>query len=186
MMNNDAIQKYILKNKDNLRIAATVGEAWPKIRLQIVDGFLDRLKIRLKKKLKGWQFELCDGDFFVTEYPGYYFWKPAWENQYSLCLQLFKKGEQPMLGVGRDKAYIGKRKFSDKLFNAIVSIYPSAQRDAWWEARVKMQSPESDWRKPKVLWRMHKDSKFLDEVAEQLLELEKISGPIIDGLVQKK
>jgi hypothetical protein len=32
---------------------------------------------------------------------------------------------------------------------------------------------------------MHKDSKFLDDVAEQLLELAKISEPIVDKLVRK-
>jgi hypothetical protein len=32
---------------------------------------------------------------------------------------------------------------------------------------------------------MHKDDSFLDDVADQLLELERISEPIVDGLVQK-
>ena len=32
---------------------------------------------------------------------------------------------------------------------------------------------------------MNQDSTFLDDVAEQLLDLAKTSAPIIDGLVQK-
>ena len=48
-----------------------------------------------------------------------------------------------------------------------------------------MKSPASDWRKPDVLWKMNQDSTFLDDVAEQLLDLAKTSAPIIDGLVQK-
>ena len=185
-MKIDPIHKFILKNKDNLRIAATVGDAWPEVRRQISADFIGRLENKLKKKLKGWNFEVCDGSFFVTEYAGYYFWKPAWENQYSLGLQLLSKGEKAIFGVLREKDHIGNRKPSDKLFNAIARVHNSAERNSWWEAWMKMESPAPDWRKPKVLWRMHKDSKFLDEVAEQLLELEKMSGKIIDELAWKK
>jgi hypothetical protein len=50
------IEKYILKNKDNLRIAATVGEAWPEVMEKLAGGFLDQLDSRLMRKLKGWKF----------------------------------------------------------------------------------------------------------------------------------
>jgi hypothetical protein len=49
-----------------------------------------------------------------------------------------------------------------------------------------MQSPAADWRKPEVLWRIHKDKSFLDDVAEQLLGVAEVSESIIDRLARKK
>ena len=43
-----------------------------------------------------------------------------------------------------------------------------------------MQSPAADWRTSEVLLRMHTETKFLDEVAEQLLTMAKAAAPIID------
>ena len=51
---------------------------------------------------------------------------------------------------------------------------------------MTMTVPAADWRDPDVLWQMHKDFKFLESVAEQLLELAKISEPIVDRLVRRK
>ena len=45
-----------------------------------------------------------------------------------------------------------------------------------------MTVPAPDWRKPEVLWQMHNDDKFLVSVAEQLLEVTKISVPFVDRL----
>ncbi len=50
---------------------------------------------------------------------------------------------------------------------------------------LSRRPPAGDWGKPDVLWRMNKDSKFLDDVAGQLLQVAKISEPIIAGLVRK-
>jgi hypothetical protein len=50
-MKTDPIQDYILKSEQNLRIAASVGEAWPDAREKLVSAFLDRLDTRLKRKL---------------------------------------------------------------------------------------------------------------------------------------
>ena len=184
-MKTDPIHKFILKDKDNLRIGATVGEAWPEVRQTIVSEFLGRLKGRINRRLTGWKFGGYDGNFFITENAGYYFWKPSWETQYSLALQMCNYGEKAMLGVSRDKDYISKRPYSEELFDAVSTIYPAVEKNSWWEARVKLQSPSSDWRNSDVLWQMHKDNDFLEVVAGQLLELEKISSPIIDRLVRK-
>ena len=185
MMKTDPIQKYILKNRDNLRIAAMTSESWLAARKGIVQAFQERLKTRLSKKLKGWEFGAYDGVFFETGYAGYYFWKPTWAEQYSLVLQMYASGDQAIFGVLRDKEYIKSRPFSDKLFNAVSSIHPSVERNSWWEARVKMHTPAANWREPKMLWAMHKDKQFLEEVAEQLLEVAEVSTPIIDELVRK-
>jgi hypothetical protein len=48
-----------------------------------------------------------------------------------------------------------------------------------------METPAEDWRKIEILWRMHKDDSFLDDVAEQLLELARIGEPIVDQLVKR-
>jgi hypothetical protein len=69
---------------------------------------------------------------------------------------------------------------------AIGKPYPSAIAGKWWEAKMTMRSPAADWQQPDVLWRMHKDRSFLENVAEQLLEVARISEPIVDRLVQRK
>jgi hypothetical protein len=69
---------------------------------------------------------------------------------------------------------------------AIKEQYPSARSRAWWEAVIDLHSPAPDWTEPTVLWRLHKDDKFLGEVAEQLLAVAKISEPILDRLARSK
>jgi inactivated superfamily I helicase len=49
-----------------------------------------------------------------------------------------------------------------------------------------MTSPASDWRKPEVLWKMHKDPAFLESVAEQLVDLAKVSEKVIARIERKK
>ena len=182
-MTTDPIKKFILKDKDNIRIAAAIGEAWPEVREQIAIDFQSRLEIRLKKNLKGWQFQKAESAY-VTDYSGFYFWNTAWADQYWLGLQWELRGERMVLGVVRDKENIKRRPFCEKLFNAVKEIQPNARTNSWWEAKALMHSPASNWRKPEVLWRMRNDT-FLEEVAAQLLELAKISDPIIRGLVRK-
>ena len=44
-----------------------------------------------------------------------------------------------------------------------------------------------DWGKPEVLWRMRDEKdELLNEVAQQLLKVAKISAPFVDQLVGKK
>lgn len=173
-MKNSAVHDFILASQDNLRIAATVGDAWPEAREKLILGFLERLNSRLMKSLKGWVSEL-DGDF-QQKYAASSFWKPGWD-EYWISLESQEFGEQMVFGVMRDKDSIGKRPFIDELFNAIPQ---TGSRKAWWEVIIKMRSPAADWRKPEVLWRMHTDDNFLEDVAEQLLGVAKISEPIID------
>ena len=185
-MKTDPIQNYILKNQQNFRIAAAVGEAWPDAREKLVSDFLDRLDTRLKRKLKGWKSERWGGRFFVEAYPGYYFWKPAWEDQYYMGLVCHEYGQRMLFGVEREQSQVRKRSSSEELLDAVRDVYPSARMNLWWAARIVMTSPAPDWRKPEMLWQMHKDVKFLESVAEQLLEVKEISEPILDGLVRKK
>jgi hypothetical protein len=79
-----------------------------------------------------------------------------------------------------------KRPFCEELLTAIKRLHPSARAKAWWEARITMRSPATDWRSPDVLWRMHTEDTFVDNVAAQLLEVAKISVPFIDRLARKK
>jgi hypothetical protein len=184
IMKSDSIQDYILKTERNLGVAAAVGEAWPAAREELVAGFLARLESRLKRKLKGWHFEPADR-IYVDAYAGYFFWKQSWVHQYGLGLQWESYGEQVFFGVFREKDDIGQRRFSEELLNAVKEVQPQTKRNTWWEAKVQINSPATDWRKPVVLWQMHTDKKFLDEVALQLLELAKVSEPIVDKLVRK-
>jgi hypothetical protein len=184
-MKNEPVQDYILKSERNLAVAAAVGEAWPQVRGKLVSAFLDRLDSRLKKKLKGWKSEQDGEGFFNKPYPGYYIGKPAWNGQYWIRLECYEYGNKMVFGVAREHSIIGKRPHCEELFATMKDINPSVTSHKWWEARTTMRSPAPDWRKPEVLWQMHKDGKFLNDVAEQLLEVAEISGPFIDRWVRK-
>ena len=185
-MKIDPIQQFILANEQNLRIAAAVGEEWPKARAQIASGFLDRLKLRLEKQLKGWEFALDDGKFFEKAWAGYYLGKADWKSQYHIGLQCGESGRQIGFGVSREADSIGKRPHSAEVLDAVKKLHPSASSYKWWEAWIAMRSPAFDWTRSEVLWRMHTEEAFLEDVAVQLLEVTKCVEPILDRLVRKK
>jgi hypothetical protein len=184
-MKDNPIQEFILKNERNLRIAAAVAESWTETREQLVSGFLGRLESKLAKKLKGWKFER-EGTYFVDRWSNFLLWKPAWEDQYYVSLTCENSGRKMTFGVVRSNELVRKRKFCPELVAAVRRIYPSARPTKYWEAVIDMHSPADDWRKPEVLWRMHTDHTFLEEVSDQLLQVARISKPILDRLVRKK
>ena len=185
-MKAEPIQDYILKSDRNLRIAAAVGEARPKARTKIVAGFIDRLDAKVKRKLQGWETAREDSEFFTTAYAGYYVAKPAWDDRYWIGFQCNDYGEKMVWGIARGTDDTRRQPLRADLLRAVQQKHPSAKSQSWWEARFKMASPAADWRKPEVLWRMHKDITFLEAVAEQLLEIAEISAPIIDRMGRKK
>lgn len=185
-MKPNPIQEFILKNELNLRVGVTVAEAWLEARDKLSSEFLKRLDTRLKRELRGWESEPWGGEFFVDQYPGYYFWKPAWKGRYSIGLQCGNYGKSMDFGIGRDSEDTCKQPYRDELLVAMREVYPSAQHYPSWEARVSMRSPARDWRDPKILLRMHTDKEFLNEVAEHLLAVANLSASLIDRLVRRK
>ena len=184
-MKSDPVQNYILKSESNLNVAAAVAAAWPEARAKLVSAFLERLGVRLKTKLKGWDCGLRSGRFFVDEYPVFAIWKPAWEH-HSIAFECGDKGDFMDIGIVRDTDDTGKLPLHGPLLSAVQKILPSAKSNRSWEAYATMHSPASDWRKPEVLWRIHKDPAFLTDVANQLLEIKAVSETIIDGLARKR
>lgn len=182
-MKTESIRDYILQNEKNLHIAATVSEAWLSAREKIVAGFLRRLKASLRKELKGWKF-YPEGRFFVDQYPTYRLRKRKWK-QHWIGLQCDDYGDRMLIGIGRETAATREMPLHPDLLSALKKISHSAKSHKWWEARVPLRSPAPDWRKPEILWRMHKDKHFLTEVAEQLLEIVKVSEQTIDQLSRK-
>jgi hypothetical protein len=141
--------------------------------------------LKLIKQFKGWKFDI-GGRFFIEPHPYLSFWKRAWENQYWIILQSNNYGEKMLFGVGRDAIQIAKRPFCMELLDVVRMLHPSARSTKWYEAQVTMRSPAADWRKTEVLWRMHTDKLFLNDVAEQLLEIAKNTEHIIDKLARQK
>jgi hypothetical protein len=107
-------------------------------------------------------------------------------------LGVLPPGQDVQFGVGRDEdqEHINKRPYIPELLPAVKESHPTACNKKWCEAVVRMQSPAADWHDPKVLWQMHTDQTFLEDVAEQLLGVAEISEPIVDrfvdGLARKK
>src|SRR5262245_40875262 len=106
-MANNPVHDFILASQDNLRIAAAVESAWPEARQKLVDGFVGRLNSALMKKFKGWKWfepETSCG-FFVDQWPGEYWYKPEWEEQYSLCLAAHEFGAKMVFGILREQDF---------------------------------------------------------------------------------
>ena len=117
---------------------------------------------------------------------GFYFLKPAWDNQYCIQIQFRDHGDSNVVGVVRDNPDRGKRPFCEALAAAFREIYPSATTHQWWEVRATLRLSDPDWRKPEALWKLkRKDGRLLDEVAEQLLTVAEISEPFVDELAGK-
>jgi hypothetical protein len=185
-MKSNPVQDYILKSKQNLLIASAVGEAWPSVRAKMVSGFIDRLDARLKKNLKGWQTAREDSGFFVSAYAGYYVAKRTWGDSYWIGFQCNEYGDKMVLGVARSEPNSRKWPLTNELLAAVLKIHPSAKALSWWEAQIPMRSPAPDWRKPEVLWSMHKEQRFLSDVAEQILEIAEVIEPAIDRILRRR
>jgi len=138
--------------------------------------------------LKGWKFDPWDEPFADSE-AGLSFWKPEWDYDYYVSLELLDHGHLVRFGLGRDEheTRINKRPRSDRLLAAVQKPYPDARSRAWWEAYIRMPPPADDWEKPEVLWRMQDEKgDFLKEVAERLLKVAAVSASFVDELVAKK
>lgn len=185
-MMTEPVEDFVLTSSQNLRIAGAVFEAWPRIRHKIAIGFLNRLRERLKKELKSWEFQVDEVDdrYFEEPWSTFFLWKPNWKN-HSVGLQFAAYGEKMQFGVYRDKVIHGKP-YCGELVEKLKEIDPSARTNNCWEGVTAMRSPAADWRSPEVLWRMHTDKKFLEDVARQLLEVAKASELILDRLARQK
>ena len=184
--NSDPVQDYILEDENKLSIAVAVSAAWSEAGERLVSGFLDQLHSRLKEKLKGWKFDRWNCYLKDSE-ADFTFWKPEWKKEYYVNLAFFDQGQCVEFGLGRDASqeHIKKRLHCDELLAAVRERYPSASNRKWWEAAVTLQSPAAHWQEPQVLWQMHEDPKFLEDVAEQLLGVAEISEPIVDRFVDR-
>jgi len=186
MLNTKPIQDFIIVNERNMRIAAAVSEAWPEARDQLVADFLDRLRSVLMTTLKGWTIAPYNR-FFADKNGNLSLTKPAWKEEYFVELACHDYGEKIFYGVSRaaGKDHIKNRPHFSEVLAAVKKVAPTAIAAVWWEAKIMMHSPAPDWRKSEVLWRLHTDGKFLEDVAKQLLDVAEVSGPIIDRLVPK-
>jgi len=187
---SNPVQDYILEEKDHLRIAAAVFEAWPEVRNRLVLAFLDRLECALKQKkdLKDWNFERW-GSPFVDWEAGFDFGNQMWKDEYSVSLYFGDYGEDVYFGLARnaEKERIKNSSPGPELLTAIKEHYTSAGSTKWWEAWVSVQSLPDDWTKWEVLWRMRDENdEFLNEVAAQLLNVAQISDKIVDRLARKE
>lgn len=191
-MKNDPVQDFIITSERNLKIAAAITEAWPEARNRLIFAFLNRLGSKLIKQLKGWQFDSSEFDSsaasFKEQWASFSIYRPSWKNQYFVSLQRYNYGETTLFGVIRDdsQSHIAKRPFCQEVLDTVKKLYPSARASKWWEARTIMRSPNPDWRKPEVLWRIHTDRTVLDDVAKQFFEVAKSTAPIIDKLARQK
>ena len=183
-MNPNPTTEFILSQEKHFKIAADVANAWSQVRQQVATDFLDRLEARLKTCLKGWHSERVE-NFYVDQWPSWSIWKPEWSDQYGLALQCGDYGKEMVIGVYREKDKMEPRPFSEELMAAVRNHFPHAKTHSWWDARIVMKDPATDWRPADVLWRMKTDPGFLDKVAGELLDLATISEPIVDKLVKQ-
>lgn len=177
------ITDFILQSERNLRIAKAVHSEWEATREALAKDFCNRLGAEFTKKRPGWKFAY-DG-LLSDDWGSFEIWKSGWEDQYCIRIQAGGYGETMIYGIGRAEDSIGKRPFSSELLEAIKHRHPSARSKKWYEAQIKLQSPDPDWRTPEVLWKMKTNETFLQEVTLQLLEIAQLSEKRVDSLVAK-
>lgn len=183
-MSTESIQDFILKDEQNLRIAAAVGEAWPEARRRLVERFLSRLSERLLKDLPGWKTDTWK-EFFDHQYPIFSLFKQAWAKEYAIVLQAHHYGRTMQFGVQRDENLIADRPLDPAVLVAVQQVQVGARAQKWWEALVLMREPAPDWTVSGVMWQMHKDEQFLEQVAMQLLEVARVAESHIDRLTKR-
>ena len=89
-------------------------------------------------------------------------------------------------GVWREEGNIAHRPFTGEILTQVKKAHPSAKARIYYEAEVRLRSPESDWRPVDVLWQIHRDPLFLADVAGQMLEIATLTERIIDSVVAKR
>ena len=127
-----------------------------------------------------------DEPFFVSQYGAYDFLNPTWHDEYSIRLEAWKKGDRIIFGVWRDEEKVHKRPRSTAILSAVQKAHPSAISREYYEAVVTLRSPESDWRQPEVLWRIHTERDFLEDVAVQLLEVAELTRKLVTSTVKSR
>jgi hypothetical protein len=177
---------FILETERNFRIAEMVHISFPTARLQLIERFCEKLGVLLTKKLNGWKWEYW-GPFFVERYGALDVWKPLWRDQYRLRLEAWQHGERMIYGIWRneDDEAMKNRSFAGKILTEVKKVHPSAKARKYYEAEVTLRSPEPDWRRAGVLWRIHTDVNFLNDVAAQMLEVANLTEKIVDSVVTK-
>jgi hypothetical protein len=87
-------------------------------------------------------------------------------------------------GVWRDERLVGAIPRNLELLAEVQKRIPRARGRKYYESEIQMNSPATDWRKPKVLWRMYTDETFRAEVVALLLELVDLAEKRIDAMVK--
>jgi hypothetical protein len=182
-MSNNSIQEFILARKEDFTLAADVASAWAETRQLVVSRFLGHLDARLKQRLKGWKSE-PEGALLGASWSGYSIWDPGWREEYGIGLAWEEYGKRTVSGVWRDPDKIGPRGHCEELVTAFAERSLTIRQNDWWEAKVYMKRSDDDWSTPEVLWQMYADKGFLKKIADQLLDMAKISQPILDRWVR--
>jgi hypothetical protein len=177
------VKQFIAESEQNLDIATAIYEQYEEAREAIVKAFLARLETDLSANLKGWSFSY-DPPFFTSAYGSFSLNKLSWENRYAILLEAYDWGERMIYGVWRNEALIGSVPRSAELVGAVRKKLPDATSRKYYEAEIRLTSPAKDWRKPGVLWRMHSDATFRQEVKALLLEVVELGEKRIDALVK--
>jgi hypothetical protein len=180
---DETLKEFLVASERNMRIAEAVCLAWPGARCAVIDGFLNRLGKRLCATLGGWKFEV-DNNFYKDAYANLAIFKPTW-TQYWVGLNSAGQGEKIDIGVVRDEDTLKDVAFRGEVLAAVQTLHPSARAKKWREAAVTMRSPAGDWRSSDVVWRIHADEAFFEEVTGLLLDVARAVEPVLDGLAKK-
>lgn len=182
---SDEIVDYILAREENLNIAAAVVDAWPAVRRRAARDFIARLESRLKPQLPDWKFERAN-EPFDDSWAGFYVFKPKWEGFYSLTVQWAAYGADGRFGVARDSDDEEKLPHCPGLLEVVQQRFAGAKANKWWEARITPRDLGPDWTTPAAIWRLARDERLSSEMADDLLELAQLVGPILEHVIEQR
>lgn len=184
--NNDLIpiSDFIAESERNLAVATAIYEQYKPARDHLVAAFFKRLESDLATTLKNWKFEYSP-PFFIDRYGGFGAFKPTWKDRYQIRIEALDSGNRMIYGAWRHEDLLKGVPRSADLLATVRKKLPSATSRAWYEAEIRMTSPATDWRKPKVLWRMQSDQSFRKEVGTLMLELIELTEKPVDLLCKQ-
>ena len=185
------VRDFILESEENLRTTLTVLRAYPKVRNEVVEGFLKRLRKRVKRELKDDSFEVRCG---FSDKPnagdeGLWAWRSSWKGETSWPY-IWLGHDRPdaawwWLGVGfdpfaRDDPDPRIERLREPLADRLGPPHAKAAKFPWYRY---LEEPYRDW--APLLVRMHEEATqpgaLIEHLSSQFVNLAKKAMDEIDG-----
>lgn len=184
-LEDQAIHDFVLESESNLDTATRVARVFPKMQLAIVQAVLDELERKIRAALgKDWEIWNNRNEIFSKSYSGFYVRRPSWGEIY-VTIETPRRGEGTTLGVWRKRGP-ETATLDSALVDAFAKAKLSGEANPYWAWYQELPRIRGDWSSAAALIAMHFHRKdTVNELADQILLVNRIAAPVLDGLTKK-